>query len=111
MKQCRSGWVSPWVVGESGDQRCSGAVPSPQGPSPDTVLHPTAMEGGDKTSLRLGCSIRHDPPTCSEVPLRGAAGSCCGSGQSSALSLAMAPIAQVVLGFNRPPLAQMAHDR
>jgi len=48
VKECRSGWVSPWVMHQSGDQCCSGAIPSPQGEY--TVLYLAAMEWGTKHS-------------------------------------------------------------
>lgn len=69
MDQCRTGWASPWVVGDSGDQCCSWLFSLPKGTWTLSSIPQTWK--GDRASLRLGCSIRDDPITCSEVPCKG----------------------------------------
>lgn len=110
VKQCRSGCVSPWVVGQSGDRHCFGAIPSPQGqvePGLDMFLHSAAMGVGTRHPSDLDAASEMTPPRaarCCCEEWAGTAGSCCGPGQGSALSLAAAPLSQGTLWFNRTPL-------
>lgn len=73
MDQCRTEWAFPLVVGNSGDQCCSWLISLPKGMwSPTWTLSCIPQpQKGDRASLRLGCSIRGDLITCSEMPWEG----------------------------------------
>lgn len=96
---CGSEWGPALLWGHSLSPRAGGAQPG-------HVPAPHSHGGRDKAFLRLGCSIRDDPPRaarCCCEEWAGAAGSCCGPGQGSALSLAAAPLSQGLCGSTGPP--------